>query len=408
MAKMTECPHCGAPLKAQPHSAVLTCEYCGVQSKNTVYLPPKPRPRPAPQRMPLPTPPPPKRAARGARGALLMAIILIGVGVAVSTSMMKRAARRVTDALSQVGVSQPTSGVNQAAADDDTPADRQLGAKLAPYAACIERHSERAFDSRARYFSWVASERTGPTCGERHIRWGVYTVHDPADCERGIATVRLEAPRDAALEQAGDRYVVALKALSLLLRKADRYYDQRDYRDDGCALGRTLHPQLTAQWTALAQAHAEIVQTLDDKQTALLERRVARAAQRGGGLRHAFLGAVLGAKQMMRALRIAAEQPEADAPAARQAVDRFAAAVDALEAAATQRTEEASRTFWLRPFLGSAEALLKAAKIHLRGSAQGATTRRRRRAAERAYSQLVRANKQFIRYSSNVRFRSEN
>lgn len=51
--------------------------------------------------------------------------------------------------------------------------DASLTAKINAYVGCINRLSERAYDSRERYFSWVGKK--GPT-GKERIVYGTYTA----------------------------------------------------------------------------------------------------------------------------------------------------------------------------------------------------------------------------------------
>src|SRR5215469_17767132 len=91
-----------------------------------------------------------------------------------------------------------------------------LAAKVQPYIACLNRHSEQAFASRDRYLSWSA--KTGPT-GKEKIVYGVYTLYGPTDCMRGIEEANKMEPRDAALEKAGSAFSEALFDLAAALRQ---------------------------------------------------------------------------------------------------------------------------------------------------------------------------------------------
>ena len=50
-----------------------------------------------------------------------------------------------------------------------------LTEKLNAYVGCINRLSERSYDSRRRYFEWVGKQ--GPT-GRERIIYGTYTIYD--------------------------------------------------------------------------------------------------------------------------------------------------------------------------------------------------------------------------------------
>src|SRR6185295_13020337 len=106
-------------------------------------------------------------------------------------------------------------------------------------------------DSRKRYFSWVS--KNGPT-GKERIIYGTYTIYDTADCRQAVEKASALEPRDAALEAAASSYADAVSKLEPLLKEADDYYTQEDYKDDKMAKGKALHPRLVAAWDAFATA----------------------------------------------------------------------------------------------------------------------------------------------------------
>lgn len=133
------------------------------------------------------------------------------------------------------------------------PASNPLIAKLNPYVECTNRHSARIFDSRARYASWVS--KNGPT-GKERIIYGLYTIYDTADCRAAIVKANAAEPRDPEWEAAATAYGEAIGVLEPLLKEANDYYDQQNYKDDKMAKGRALHPRLMAAWNAFAKADA--------------------------------------------------------------------------------------------------------------------------------------------------------
>ena len=74
-----------------------------------------------------------------------------------------------------------------------------LTEKINAYVGCINRLSERSYDSRRRYFEWVG--KTGPT-GKERIVYGTYTIYAPADCAKGVDAANAAEPHDPALEAA--------------------------------------------------------------------------------------------------------------------------------------------------------------------------------------------------------------
>lgn len=133
---------------------------------------------------------------------------------------------------------------------------------------CMNRLSERAFQSRERYFSWAA--RTGPT-GRERIIYGLYTIYETADCKKNVEAANAIEPHEPELEAAASAYVAAVTALEPLLKEADDYYDQEDYKDDKMAKGKALHPRLVAAWTAFASADEKLrggIDVLQDRRAA--------------------------------------------------------------------------------------------------------------------------------------------
>jgi hypothetical protein len=181
------------------------------------------------------------------------------------------------------------------------PAQPTLAAKVQPYIACLNRHSERAFASRARYLSWSA--KTGPT-GKEKIVYGVYTLYDPADCSRGIEEANKMEPHDAPLEKAGAAFAASLFDLLAVVREANDYYEPGDYKDDKMARGKTLHPKLMAAWDRFAAADADlrpVIERINDQ--IQLETLDAIEKQEGRKTGYLTLAVMIKAKAVLRAER---------------------------------------------------------------------------------------------------------
>lgn len=172
-------------------------------------------------------------------------------------------------------------------------------AKINAYVGCINRLSARAFDSRARYFSWAA--KSGPT-GKERIIYGTYTIHDTADCKKNVEKANALEPRDAELEAAASAYAEAVAKLEPLLKEADDYYTQQDYKDDKMAKGRALHPRLVAAWDAFAAADQKLrngVEAINDKRS--LEKLAAIEQSEGRKARYHVEALMIHAKRVLRA-----------------------------------------------------------------------------------------------------------
>jgi hypothetical protein len=137
--------------------------------------------------------------------------------------------------------------------------------KINAYVGCINRLSERSYSSRSRYFSWAAP--SGPT-GRERIIYGTYTIYDTSDCRKNVEKANALEPRDAALEAAATAYAKAVARLEPLLKEADDYYTQENYKDDKIAKGKALHPLLVSAWDAFEKADKSLragVEAINDK-----------------------------------------------------------------------------------------------------------------------------------------------
>lgn len=194
-----------------------------------------------------------------------------------------------------------------ALADTASAQTPSLTEKLNAYVGCINRLSERSYESRKRYFSWAAP--SGPT-GRERIIYGTYTIYDTTDCKKNVEKANALEPHDAALEAAASAYADAVSKLEPLLKEADDYYQQENYKDDKMAKGRALHPRLVAAWNAFADADKGLrngVEAINDRRAA---ERLAEVEQKEGRqARYHVQALMIHAKRVMRAET--ADKPDA-------------------------------------------------------------------------------------------------
>ena len=186
-----------------------------------------------------------------------------------------------------------------AQAQTQSPADKLLTEKLNAYVGCINRLSERSFSSRSRYFSWASQK--GPT-GKERIIYGTYTIYDTSDCRRNVEKANAIEPRDAELEAAASEYADAVSKLEPLLKEADDYYQQENYKDDKMAKGKALHPRLVAAWDAFATADKKLrggVESINDKRA--LAKLAAIEQSEGRKARYHVEALMIQAKRVLRA-----------------------------------------------------------------------------------------------------------
>jgi len=182
------------------------------------------------------------------------------------------------------------------------PANAQPSAltqKINAYIGCINRLSERSYASRQRYFSWVG--KNGPT-GKERIIYGTYTIYDTSGCKRDVEKVNALEPRQGELEATASAFVDAVVVLEPLLKEADDYYSQEDYKDDRMAKGKSLHPRLVAAWNAFAKADEKLRADIDVLQDQESARRLVEIEKTEGIKDRYHIEAVMiSAKRLMRA-----------------------------------------------------------------------------------------------------------
>jgi hypothetical protein len=174
-----------------------------------------------------------------------------------------------------------------------------LNEKINAYVECINRLSERSYDSRERYFSWVGKK--GPT-GKERIIYGTYTIYDTSDCKGNVEKANALDPRNAELEAAASAYVESVVALEPLLKEADDYYSQENYKDDKMAKGKAMHPHLVDAWTAFANADTKLRAGIDVVQDMLAAEALADIESTEGRKgRYHIQALMMHAKRLMRA-----------------------------------------------------------------------------------------------------------
>jgi len=231
-----------------------------------------------------------------------------------------------------------------------------LTGKINAYVGCINRLSERAHESRSRYFSWAG--KNGPT-GKERIIYGTYTIYDTSDCRKSVEEANAAEPHDAALEAAASAYADAVTKLEPLLKEADDYYSQQDYKDDKMAKGKALHPRLVAAWDAFASADKELrrgVEAINDRRAqeklAEIERSEGRKA------RYHVEALMINAKRVLRTQ----DTTKPDITEITQALNEYENSVKAIEQLSGADGDAKIGSF----FIGNAKSFLTTAKQLMR------------------------------------------
>jgi hypothetical protein len=251
---------------------------------------------------------------------------------------------------------EPAAAQQAPPASSASASSAQLTHKLNAYVGCINRLSARSYESRERYFSWAA--KNGPT-GKERIIYGTYTIYDTSDCKTSVAAANAADPHDAELEAAANAYVAAVTTLEPLLKEADDYYTQENYKDDKMAKGKALHPRLVAAWDAFAGADKALragVEAINDKRAA--EHLAAIEASEGRKSHYYVEALMIQAKRVLRAQQ--ADKPNLDAIT--QALNEYEATVKAMDEASGKDGDAKLGSM----FIGSAKSFLTTAKQLMR------------------------------------------
>jgi hypothetical protein len=242
--------------------------------------------------------------------------------------------------------------------------DAQLGAKLGEYISCMNGTSKRVIESRNRYLSWIVDEKVGPTGKERNI-YGLYDVN-ASTCLPSLERAKTMQPALPEVESAAAEYRKALDELDQLVKQADKYYDQKDYKDDKMAKGKSLHPQLLnafAKFEQVSKGFEDRVTALNDgvntRQFARLEKDPSRRLQ------YLSQRSLNEGKALIKLTDIV-ELKELDLQKYDVALQAYDKALTELEQYAASHKAEADKAMMFSSYLSSSQAFLKSAKELLR------------------------------------------
>jgi hypothetical protein len=242
--------------------------------------------------------------------------------------------------------------------------DAQLGSKLGEYISCMNHTSKRVVDSRNRYLSWVKDEKVGPTGKERNI-YGLYEINADS-CFQALDRAKKASPSLPEVESAAAEYRNALEELEPIVKQANKYYDQDDYKDDKMAKGKAMHAQLMgsfAKFEQVSKGFEERVTTLNDgvnaRQLGRLEkdqsRRLQYLSQRS-----------LNEAKALIAMTDIAELKELDQQKYDVALQTYDKTLSELEQYSDTHKAEADKIMMFSSYVSSSKTFLKSAKELLR------------------------------------------
>lgn len=202
------------------------------------------------------------------------------------------------------------------------------GDKLQSYIKCYNDVNSRAQDSITRYASWVKDMKTGPT-GKERIVYGLYTLSESGvvNCDKNINAALELKPALAGLDDSARAYRSALLQLNDRINEADRYYNRKNYEDDGFAKGKEMHAPLAKAMQDFRAASSTFSDALEVENDKLQVKELAEVEKaEGRKLRYWRMAAMADAKHIVRLM----SEDTFDVTQATAKVDAFEKTTDAL------------------------------------------------------------------------------
>ncbi len=274
----------------------------------------------------------------------------------------KKAAEALKAAASAVSEATGATGAPGASSEDEK--DGQLGEKLGEYINCMNNTSKRVVDSRNRYLSWVVDEVAGPT-GKESVIYGLYEINVDS-CFGSLEKAKTMKPALPDVDSAATEYRRALDELVPVVKTANKYYDQDDYKDDKMAKGKALHAQLMSGFSKFEQVNKgfeERVMTLNEGVSSRLLARLEKDPARR--LQYLSERALHEAKALLR-LTDVAELKELDLQKLDVAVQTYDKTLTELDQYVDSHKAEVDKVSMFSSYLSDTKDFLKASKDLLR------------------------------------------
>ena len=270
-----------------------------------------------------------------------------------------KAIKKGGEAAADVAAAAGAVGANGGALTEDD----KLGDKLNGYISCINGVSKRVHDAAGRYYQWVDPDK-GLTGSERHI-YGLYEVTNAEDCKKEITKANDAEPDMEDLETAATAFATALDGVVPVIADAHKYYDEENYKDDGFAKGKELHPKLEAGFKAFDEADLALRKLVKEHNEALHVRELERIEkEEGRKLRFHTQNVMMQAKGLLSAADTPFE--ELDQEAYNTALTAFTTAVDECESYSKAHKKETDSVMMYSMFVDAAQDLKKQGKALMR------------------------------------------
>lgn len=277
--------------------------------------------------------------------------------------------------------------------------DAALIEEINGYVKCLNRAASRTADSRQRYLSWV-NEQSGPTCKERYISYGLYTLYEDGvkTCNEAAENGKTTGPSMPKAEQAATDLAAAYAELVPLTQKAEDYYQQEDYKDDNCAKAKEMHPKLMSAFNRFLDAEKRLSTEVDTVKADIELKELARLEQQQGKhLPYYTQSFMIASRRLMRTIP-KENITEFQSAAYLAAYDALQKDYDAMGEYAAANQPETSKTFWYSGFESSAKNFFTKAKFLKRDLAEG------KKADARSLNEVVESYNRLVGDANNLRF----
>lgn len=235
-----------------------------------------------------------------------------------------------------------------------------LSKKLGLYVDCLNS-VDRGLHSAADEYMRKVDRAKGPQPGREP---SLFTRNEVEPCYAQLQQGMAAPPALAELDAAAQSYLAALQKLAPVLKDANEYYRQEDYKDDKYAKGKQLHAPLVAAFAEFGKASDEFHAALDVEDVRYKERELAEIEQQQGRkLSYLHRVVMLRAKQLVKL----GEADPIDPAKYQPALDAYTQAVE--EASAyfnAHRTELGDRVSCWQTVERAARDFLKEGKEKMR------------------------------------------
>lgn len=251
--------------------------------------------------------------------------------------------------------------------------------KLAPYTRCVNTSSQQVSASLTSYAEWCNLKK-GPSKGDGFASWGIDAVGPVGECTEGLSRAAALSPRMPDLEAAAESYARALRQIASLVNEAHDYYGQGDFKDDGMARGKAMHPRLMAAWDGFFAADAALREHVEVQHDRLQDEELAWLEKSGQRLAYLRAKTMRLAKNLVRAVKA---PRELDVAQFQPRLEAYQAGLGELEAFLGSHTVEGVQAYLYPEFLETGKDYLASAKElvrHKRGNVklEGQFAERRR------------------------------